>query len=125
MELILCVVAMLAAILVMLILLAFLMTDVENAKKYRKAMRAQGIICEKYGIEKVAYYGRNQERKCAKYLVQFATPTGMQTQEILLRNKKLQKGDMVEVRYVIEQDGRGNNAFDSLWADNDLWRNRR
>lgn len=31
MELILCVVAMLAAILVMLILLAFLMTDVENA----------------------------------------------------------------------------------------------
>ena len=117
--------AMLAAILVMLILLAFLMTDVENAKKYRKAMRVQGIICEKYGIEKVAYYGRNQERKYAKYLVQFATPTGMQTQEILLRNKKLQKGDMVEVRYVIEQDGRGNNAFDSLWADNDLWRNRR
>ena len=97
--------AMLCAILVMLVLLAFILTDIENAKKYRNAMRAPGIICENYGVEEVAHYGRHQYRKYGKYLVQFETPIGVQTREIILKNKKLQRGNWAEVRYVMGQEG--------------------
>lgn len=105
MKLIICIFAMMAAILAMLVLLAFIIGDIKNAKRYRKAMRTPGRICENYGIEKVAYYGRHQYRKYGKYLVNFETPMGMQTQEVLLKNKQLQKGDWVEVRYVIDPEG--------------------
>lgn len=53
----------------------------------------------------MAYYGRHQYKKYGKYLVRFGSPVGMQTQEILLKNRNLRKGDLVEVRYVMSQEG--------------------
>ena len=105
MDLILYILSMMGAILVMLVLLAFIMTDIKNAKKYHNAIRVQGVICETYGTERVAYYGRHQYKDYGKYLVRFGSPIGMQTQEILLKNRKLRKGDLVEVRYVMSPEG--------------------
>lgn len=105
MDILLYIFAMAAAIVVMLILLAFLIGDINKAKQYRNAARVQGVICENYGVEKVASYGRNQYRKYGKYLVQFETPEGVQTQEVLMKNKNFQRGDITEVRYIIDETG--------------------
>lgn len=105
MELISSSLAIIALILVILVLLGFILGDLSNAKQYHNATRVQGVVCENYGIEKVAYYGRHQYRKYGRYLIRFSSPAGLQTQEVLLKNRKLQRGDMVEVRYIVSQEG--------------------
>lgn len=105
MDLILYILAMMAAILVVLVLLAFIIEDIKKVRRYHNATRVQGVICENYGSERVAYYGRHQYKNFGKYVVRFGSPFGMQTQEILLKNRNLKKGDMVEVRYVMSQEG--------------------
>ena len=93
------VIAVIFALVVVLVLLAFVIGDIKKAKKYANATKVQGIVYENCGVEKVASYGRNQYRKYGKYLIQYHSQAGVQVQPLLLRNKKLQKGDTVEVRY--------------------------
>ena len=85
-----------------LVVLAFLIGDIKKAKKYNKAARVQGVVYENCGIERVASYGRNQYRKYARYVIRYDSPMGERTQSLLLKNKDLQKGDIVEVRYIKE-----------------------
>lgn len=105
MEIVLYIIAMTFALVAIFILLVFLLGDIRNSNQYRRATRVQGYICERRGIEKVAFYGRNQYRNYGKYLVRYQSPYGMQTQELLIRNRKLKSGDIVEVRYTINENG--------------------
>lgn len=99
------IVAMFIAIIVGLVLLAFILHDIKNAKQYCNATQVEGVVCENYGVEKVSYYGRYQIRKYGRYLVRFNSSQGWQTQEVLLRKRKYQKGDVVQVRYIMTEKG--------------------
>lgn len=98
-------IAVVFAFVAIFLLFAFLFGDIRNAKQYCHAARVQGYICESRGIEKVAFYGRNQYRNYGKYLVRYQSPYGMQAQELLIRNRKLKSGDIVKVRYTIDENG--------------------
>lgn len=93
------------ALVLAFILVAFIAMDIKVAGRYAKATRVQGVIYENVGIQEVASYGRNQYRKYGIYQVKYNSIVGERIQEVLLKNTKLQPGDVVEVRYVIGENG--------------------
>lgn len=87
------------------ILFIFISYDIKQIKRYKKANRSGGIILEWLGDENVSAYGRNQTRKYNRYKVQFPTEYGVVTDELLVRGKKLEPGESIEVHYIVEQTG--------------------
>lgn len=85
-----------------MILIACIVSDVKKSRRYKRATKTEGIICENRGVELIAFYGKSQYRKYVRYLVSFNTPRGVLSQEVLLKNRKLQNGQKTEVRYVAE-----------------------
>ena len=87
------------------ILFIFISYDIKQMKRYKNANRSGGIILEWLGDENVSAYGRNQTRKYNRYKVQFPTEYGVVTDELLVHGKKLEPGESIEVRYIVEQTG--------------------
>lgn len=96
------IVGILFCIVVLLIGIASISADIKESKRYKNANRTEGMICENRGVEKISFYGRFQYRKYVRYLVSFNTPNGTMSQEVLLKNRKLQYGERTEVRYVVD-----------------------
>lgn len=92
-------------ILAVMILIKVLIKDIKKAGKYTHAMTAIAQVISVDGCEEMSVYGRSQHRTYYKYSVEFTIPQGTYSDTLLSRNKKLQVGDPVEVRYAIDDNG--------------------
>ena len=99
------------ALMATLLLIWFISVDIKKAKEYGNATRVQGTVCENRGEQQVASYGRTSllfQRKVTyyEYLVKYNSELGIRIQTVLLKEKNLNIGDTVEVRYA----KRGNDV---------------
>lgn len=92
----------LLVVLICMILMACIVSDIRKSENYIRATKAEGMICENRGEELISFYGRHQYRKYVRYLVSFNTPRGVLSQEVLLKDRKLQNGARTQVRYIAE-----------------------
>lgn len=105
MEIVAYIIAVIFALIVTFFLFTIISYDIKQAKRYRTADRCQGIVLEKLGTEETAAYGRNQRRKYNQYQIQFSDEKETYTDVLLMKNKELEAGDVVEVRYVTDKKG--------------------
>lgn len=85
------------------LLFLFIHSDILQSKRYKTSKIARGEIVERKGKQWVRYYGWYGLRLYGEYLVRFLIDGTEQTGLVLLKNRKLNPGEWVEVHYVIEE----------------------
>lgn len=92
-------------ILAVLLLIKVLMKDIKKAGKYKHAKTVMARVISADGSKDLKVYGRSQYRTYYKYTVEFTIPQGTYTGTLLIKESGLQNGELVEVRYDIDEDG--------------------
>lgn len=81
------------------------MKDIKEAGKYKHAKIAMGRIISADGSTDLRVYGRSQYRTCYKYTIEFTISQGTYMGTFFTKESGLQNGELVEVRYDIDEDG--------------------